>query len=82
MLWQGLRCLTNSIQPIHVVISDSMAPTFQRGDVIFISNRSEVYVGDIPVVWFKGQPLPMVHRAVKVAWETKEGDEEREGGIE
>lgn len=23
-------------------------------------------VGDIPVVWFKSQPLPMVHRAVQV----------------
>lgn len=50
-----------------VVISESMAPAFHRGDIIFLWNRSKlVNVGDIPVVWFKSQPLPMVHRAVQV----------------
>lgn len=50
-----------------VVISESMAPAFHRGDIIFLWNRSKlVNVGDIPVVWFRSQPLPMVHRAVQV----------------
>ncbi|KAJ5975806.1 hypothetical protein N7481_009513 [Penicillium waksmanii] len=44
-----------------------MAPAFHRGDILFLSNRSsEVYAGDIPVVWFPGNPLPMVHRALNV----------------
>jgi signal peptidase I len=46
-----------------------MEPTFYRGDLILISNRGEyVAVGDIPVVWFPGEDLPFVHRAVEVCW--------------
>lgn len=44
-----------------------MEPAFQRGDVIFLSNwDQQVQVGDIPVLWFERQTLPMVHRAVEV----------------
>jgi signal peptidase len=53
--------------PIVSVISESMAPAFHRGDLLFLSNRSNnIRVGDIPVVWFPGRNLPMVHRAIKV----------------
>lgn len=49
------------------VISESMAPAFHRGDLIFLWNRpSLIHVGDIPVVWFSGNAYPMVHRAVQV----------------
>ena len=73
MLWKSLTVFTNSAFPIHVVISESMAPAFHRGDMIFLSNwKEEIAVGDIPVVWFPGKPLPMVHRAVKIAWISKE----------
>lgn len=67
MLWKLLCLITGSSIPMMVVISESMAPAFHRGDIIFLWNRSKlVNVGDIPVVWFKSQPLPMVHRAVQV----------------
>ncbi|EYE93859.1 S24/S26 family peptidase [Aspergillus ruber CBS 135680] len=67
MLWKLLCLVTGSSIPIMVVISESMAPAFHRGDIIFLWNRSKlVNVGDIPVVWFRSQPLPMVHRAVQV----------------
>lgn len=66
-LWKSLSFATASSYPIMVVTSESMAPAFQRGDVLFLSNRSyEIYAGDIPVIWFPGNPLPMVHRALNV----------------
>jgi signal peptidase len=68
MSWMTLRLLTDCAHPILVVSSESMEPTFIRGDIILLSNRAEtVNVGDIPVVWFPDSRLPMVHRAVKVA---------------
>ncbi|KAI8959046.1 putative signal peptidase I [Daldinia sp. FL1419] len=74
MLWKGLSILTNSPCPIHVVVSDSMAPAFRRGDIIIISNlKHEIQIGDIPVVWFSKAPLPMVHRATKIIWGVRPG---------
>ncbi|KAJ0357258.1 hypothetical protein COL154_010301 [Colletotrichum chrysophilum] len=52
-----------------VVLSESMEPTFSRGDIILLANWQEVEVGDIPVIWFQGQPLPMVHRAVEILFD-------------
>jgi signal peptidase I len=67
MLWKGLTVLTASSVPVLCVISESMAPAFHRGDLLLLSNRSNhIHAGDIPVVWFHGRDLPMVHRAVKV----------------
>ncbi|KAH7130085.1 signal peptidase I [Dendryphion nanum] len=75
MLWKLVCLVTNSPYPIHVVISESMAPAFHRGDIIFLSNwEHEIRVGDIPVVWFKEKALPMVHRAVKINWRQKPGE--------
>ena len=69
MAWVGLRAATRSSCPVLLVTSQSMEPTFYRGDLILISNRDEyVAVGDIPVVWFPGEDLPFVHRAVEVCW--------------
>src|SRR4051812_36167434 len=67
VLWACLRIITDSRCPIMVVSSASMEPTFYRGDVIILWNRQKsISTGDIPVVWFTGRPLPMVHRAVRV----------------
>ncbi|KAF2469718.1 signal peptidase I [Lindgomyces ingoldianus] len=67
MLWATLRVVTGSPHPILTVSSESMEPTFYRGDIILLWNRQHyIDVGDIPVVWFPGRSLPMVHRAIKV----------------
>jgi signal peptidase len=67
MLWKTLSIITLSPVPIVCVISESMAPAFHRGDLLFLWNRpSCVEIGEVPVVWFKGNPLPMVHRAIRV----------------
>lgn len=66
MLWKALTIITGSPHPIVVVISQSMAPAFNRGDLLFLWNRQPwITAGEIPVCWFPGSPLPMVHRAIK-----------------
>ena len=39
MLWKGLSVLSDSPSPIVVVLSGSMEPAFQRGDLLFLWNR-------------------------------------------
>ncbi|EME79515.1 uncharacterized protein MYCFIDRAFT_124842, partial [Pseudocercospora fijiensis CIRAD86] len=70
MAWKIWSLVTATAFPAMVVISESMAPAFHRGDLILLWNRtSDINVGDIPVVWFKEQSLPMVHRCVQSYWE-------------
>lgn len=65
--WKGMCRITGSSHPVMVVSSESMEPAFHRGDLILLWNQQEkINVGDIPVVWFPGRRLPMVHRAIKV----------------
>jgi signal peptidase len=73
MAWKALSLATDSTQPIIVVVSESMSPAFHRGDVCLIWNRSKVIeVGDIPVIWFQGRQLPMVHRAIESHWQAED----------
>ena len=66
MLWKLLCVITGSSSPIIVVISESMEPAFQRGDLLFLWNRDESFgVGDVVACWFSGRDLPMVHRVVQ-----------------
>lgn len=65
--WKVMCVITGSSHPVMVVSSESMEPAFYRGDIILLWNhQEEVNVGDIPVVWFPGRRLPMVHRAITV----------------
>lgn len=69
IFWRGLSILTNCPHPIVVVTSESMAPAFHRGDILFLWNRkTAIQAGDIPVIWFPASSLPMVHRAIAVHW--------------
>lgn len=66
MLWKGLSVATDSPSPIVVVLSGSMEPAFQRGDLLFLWNRGqETQVGEIVVYNVKGKDIPIVHRAVR-----------------
>jgi hypothetical protein len=50
MLWKGLMVVTGSESPIVVVLSGSMQPAFQRGDLLFLTmDDSPIEVGDIVV---------------------------------
>jgi signal peptidase I len=66
MLWKTLSIISNSPSPIVVVLSGSMEPAFQRGDLLFLWNRDQTAeVGEIVVYNVKGKDIPIVHRVVR-----------------
>jgi len=66
MFWKGLSVVTNSSSPIVVVLSGSMEPAFQRGDILFLWNRNErAKVGDVVVYEIGGKAIPIVHRVLR-----------------
>jgi signal peptidase I len=67
MIWKGLMFVTKSESPVVVVLSGSMEPAFQRGDILFLNNANhEVFVGDVVVFKIKDRDIPIVHRILKV----------------
>ncbi|KAF3089084.1 Signal peptidase complex catalytic subunit [Orbilia oligospora] len=66
MMWKSLSLVTNSPSPIVVVLSGSMEPAFQRGDLLFLWNRgADTQVGEIVVFNIQGKSIPIVHRALR-----------------
>jgi signal peptidase I len=66
MLWKTLSIISNSPSPIVVVLSGSMEPAFQRGDLLFLWNRDQTAeVGEIVVYNVRGKDIPIVHRVVR-----------------
>lgn len=66
MLWKGLSVVTDSPSPIVVVLSGSMEPAFQRGDLLFLWNRGrDTQVGEVVVYNVQGKDIPIVHRVVR-----------------
>ena len=67
MLWKGLMFLTKSESPVVVVLSGSMEPAFQRGDILFLNNQdSPIRIGEVVVFKIKDRDIPIVHRVLKV----------------
>ena len=49
-----------------VVLSGSMEPAFQRGDILFLHNGNKsVETGDIVVFNLDGRDIPIVHRVLR-----------------
>ncbi|PFH61532.1 hypothetical protein XA68_17109 [Ophiocordyceps unilateralis] len=68
MMWKGLSVATDSPSPIVVVLSGSMEPAFQRGDLLLLWNRNilkETGVGEVVVYNVKDKDIPIVHRVVR-----------------
>ena len=66
MLWKSLSVIADSPSPIVVVLSGSMEPAFQRGDLLFLWNRdTKAEVGEIVVYNVRGKDIPIVHRVVR-----------------
>ena len=66
VLWQATRLATCCEWPLLTVTSDSMEPTFHRGDLILLSNRGTPFrAGDI-VVWRRRDKSMVVHRVIRV----------------
>lgn len=66
MIWKTLSVVANLHSPIVVVLSGSMEPAFQRGDILFLWNRDyRQKVGDIVVYEIEGKSIPIVHRVLR-----------------
>ncbi|EFW20649.1 Signal peptidase complex catalytic subunit [Coccidioides posadasii str. Silveira] len=80
MMWKGLSIYTNSSSPIVVVLSGSMEPAFQRGDLLFLWNRSpRAEVGEIVVYNVRGKDIPIVHRVVRAFGDDEKSPKETNG---
>ncbi|KAF8779311.1 hypothetical protein HU200_002744 [Digitaria exilis] len=67
IIWKGLIVLTGSESPLVVVLSESMEPGFQRGDILFLHmNKDPIRAGEIVVYNVDGRDIPIVHRVIKV----------------
>jgi len=67
MIWKGLMFITKSESPVVVVLSGSMEPAFQRGDILFLNNQNNpIRVGEVVVFKIKDREIPIVHRVMKV----------------
>jgi len=66
-IWKSLMVITHSESPVVVVLSGSMEPAFQRGDILFLwLGNSPFRVGEIVVFKIEGRDIPIVHRVIKV----------------
>ncbi|KAJ5155875.1 hypothetical protein N7492_008678 [Penicillium capsulatum] len=73
MLWKGLSVFSASQSPIVVVLSGSMEPAFQRGDLLFLWNRSpRTDIGEVVVYNVRGKDIPIVHRVLRTFPEVDE----------
>ncbi|KAI8344498.1 signal peptidase complex catalytic subunit SEC11C-like protein [Chlamydoabsidia padenii] len=68
MIWKALALALNNESPIVVVLSGSMEPAFQRGDLLVLSlpKNEPIQVNDICVFKLPERPVPIVHRVIKL----------------
>jgi signal peptidase len=60
--------LSGSETPVVVVLSASMEPAIQRGDILFLWQNKQIpySVGEIIVYKIKGMQIPIIHRITEV----------------
>jgi signal peptidase I len=64
IIWKTIALLLNNDSPIVVVLSESMAPGFRRGDILWLANK-EFDVGAMTVFQMNNGEVPCVHRCIK-----------------
>ncbi|XP_050226823.1 uncharacterized protein LOC126676628 [Mercurialis annua] len=75
MIWKALMCITGTESPLVVVISESMEPAFQRGDILFLhASKDPIRAGEIVVFNVEGEEIPIVHRVIEVHERRGSGD--------
>ena len=66
-MWNVGKLVTNTESPIVVVLTGSMEPAFQRGDLLLVTHLpEELLVGDIIVFKTPNHEIPIVHRAMVI----------------
>ena len=67
IVWKVLMLTLNSESPIVVVLSGSMEPGYQRGDLLLLNLWSEpLQVGDVVVYKLDEREIPIVHRIHRI----------------
>ena len=66
MIWNVLKLALWTESPVVVVLSGSMEPSMQRGDILFLHKLTPIEVGDIVVYTIEGEGIPIVHRVTIV----------------
>eukprot|EP01104_Vermistella_antarctica_P016106 TRINITY_DN5426_c0_g1_i1.p1 TRINITY_DN5426_c0_g1~~TRINITY_DN5426_c0_g1_i1.p1 ORF type:complete len:187 (-),score=39.80 TRINITY_DN5426_c0_g1_i1:356-916(-) len=68
IIWKVMMIVTGTESPIVVVLSESMEPAFERGDLLFlVHDETRTYVpGDVVVYKVPEKPIPIVHRILDV----------------
>jgi signal peptidase I len=62
----GLGYALDTETPVVAVFSDSMVPTFYRGDMIVVYGDKDVSVGDIIVFDVSNRKYPIIHRVYNI----------------
>lgn len=67
MLWKFIGILLDNDSPIVVVLTESMYPGFERGDILFLSPKKykDYHVNDMTVFQLRKNDIPIVHRVIK-----------------
>ncbi|MFQ6136331.1 MAG: signal peptidase I [Candidatus Hydrothermarchaeales archaeon] len=65
---QGLGYALGTQKPVMAVVSNSMAPTFYKGDLVIVRgiDPDQLLRGDIIVYQNPAKGIPIVHRVVKI----------------
>ncbi|KAK4201920.1 putative signal peptidase complex catalytic subunit SEC11C [Triangularia verruculosa] len=76
MIWKAACLLSGTPYPLVVVITNSMAPAFDPGDILIVhrhpAHGGGVMVGDLPVILNPERPYPFIHRVVGVFYDDNE----------
>ncbi|BFZ54340.1 Signal peptidase complex catalytic subunit [Savitreella phatthalungensis] len=66
MSWKALSLAVDCESPVVVVLSGSMEPAFQRGDLLFLTNLpTYAGIGDVVVYNVQERKIPIVHRVIQ-----------------
>ena len=60
MIWNCLKLSLWTESPVVVVLSGSMEPSMQRGDILLLHKLTPIKVGDIIVYQLEGENIPIV----------------------
>lgn len=73
---EGLKPILVTDTPVVAVFSESMVPTYEKGDMIIVQGGTEIKAGDIVVFDAPGYKYPIIHRVINVSGEgvTTKGD--------
>lgn len=63
---EGLKPILMTDTPVVAVFSNSMVPTYDKGDMIIVQGGTNISVGDIVVYDASGYKYPIIHRILNV----------------